>query len=290
MLIGLRSRLSFALIACSAPLPAQTSAIQQSPPRPVTPPKQLSFTAEIKNHRVQTLADGTIITTDDKETVARDSQGRMLNASTRPLNLSFPPQEESPITTFHVNDPVEDTEITWNSRTPKAIVRKMPSEKRGCWLSASGLRFRLDPSVPPQMTVTRSPLARSSQPPTGSSANMATSPNEAGATPRKLLPELSSQDLGVRIIMGLEAHGTRRTVTTPAGAIGNDRPLVQTREMWFATGMMVPLLQTSTDPRSGIQTSEVVSLNLSEPPLSTFRPPAGYQIENDEVHEIPCPD
>ena len=90
--------------------------------------------------------------------------------------------------------------------------------------------------------------------------------------------------------MGLEARGTRRTVTTPVGAIGNDRPLVQTREVWFATGMMAPLLQTSTDPRSGTQTSEVVSLDLSEPPLSTFRPPASYQIENDEVHEIPCPD
>jgi hypothetical protein len=88
--------------------------------------------------------------------------------------------------------------------------------------------------------------------------------------------------------MGLEAHGVRMTITTPAGEVGNDRPLVRTTETWTAPGLLFPLRQIMTDPRSGTETREVVSLDLSEPPVSTFQPPEGYEIQVDEMHEVPC--
>ena len=88
--------------------------------------------------------------------------------------------------------------------------------------------------------------------------------------------------------MGLEAHGTRMTITTPVGEVGNDKPLVHTNEIWVAPGLPIPLRETTTDPRTGTRTSEVVSLDLSEPPVSTFQPPEGYEIHVDEMHEVPC--
>jgi hypothetical protein len=39
----------------------------------------------------------------------------------------------------------------------------------------------------------------------------------------------------------------------------------------------------------GTETSEVIGLDLSEPPLSTFQPPEGYDIQVDEMREVPCP-
>jgi hypothetical protein len=96
------------------------------------------------------------------------------------------------------------------------------------------------------------------------------------------------EDLGTIVIMGLEAHGTRMTMTTPAGEIGNDKPLVRITETWSAPGLLIPLRQITTDPRTGTDTREVVSLDLSEPPLSTFQPPDGYEITVDELHEVPC--
>ena len=88
--------------------------------------------------------------------------------------------------------------------------------------------------------------------------------------------------------MGLEAHGTRMTITTPIGEIGNDKPLVHSTEVWNAKGLPLPLRQIISDPRSGTEIREVVSLDLSEPPLSTFQPPEGYEIIVDELHEVPC--
>ena len=46
--------------------------------------------------------------------------------------------------------------------------------------------------------------------------------------------------------------------------------------------------QITTDPRMGFETREVISLDLTEPPLSTFQPPEAYEIEMEELHEVPC--
>ena len=100
--------------------------------------------------------------------------------------------------------------------------------------------------------------------------------------------DYSEQDLGTQVIMGIEAHGRRTVTTTPAGSIGNDKPLVRTSEAWIAAGLSIPLRQITTDPRTGLETREVISLDLAEPPLSTFQPPEGYEIEMEELHEVPC--
>jgi len=86
----------------------------------------------------------------------------------------------------------------------------------------------------------------------------------------------------------VEATGRRTTVTTPAGAIGNDAPLVRTTEVWNARSIGLTVRTVSDDPQTGKRTKDLVELNQSEPDPAMFQPPEGYEIRTVEFHEIPC--
>ena len=93
--------------------------------------------------------------------------------------------------------------------------------------------------------------------------------------------KMTSENLGTESIQGVEARGRRYTTTIPAGAAGNDAPLVSTSEMWTAltvglNGVLVREIRD--DPRSGKTTRELTSLSQSDPDPTTFQPPEGYEI------------
>jgi hypothetical protein len=76
----------------------------------------LPYTATYENKRVQTLADGTAITTTYKMKEARDSQGRTFHEVTNPM----PDGTES--THVFVNDPVDHVLLDWSSGSNRAVV------------------------------------------------------------------------------------------------------------------------------------------------------------------------
>ena len=88
--------------------------------------------------------------------------------------------------------------------------------------------------------------------------------------------------------MGIEVHGYRMTLTTAAGQIGNDQPLVRTTESWMAPSLGIELRSTTDDPQSDKMTRELVSLDLNEPDPSTFQPPDGYEVKVEEMHPVAC--
>jgi hypothetical protein len=87
-------------------------------------------------------------------------------------------------------------------------------------------------------------------------------------------------------ILGIEAHGTRYTTTTPAGEIGNDQPLVRTQEDWFAKGSGINVRNVTDDPQQGKHSMELVKLDQGEPDPALFQPPDGYEIVTEEM--VPC--
>lgn len=95
-------------------------------------------------------------------------------------------------------------------------------------------------------------------------------------------------DLGTTTIQGIEAHGIRRTGTTPAGEIGNDVPLVRTSEVWSSNVFPLVLREMSDDPRLGKHTRELVRLDLGEPDVSLFAPPEDSEIVTVGVHQVTC--
>jgi hypothetical protein len=91
----------------------------------------------------------------------------------------------------------------------------------------------------------------------------------------------TSEDMGTESIQGIEARGRRHTTTIPAGAMGNDAPLVSTSEIWTAltvglNGLLVR--ETRNDPRQGKTTRELMNLTPGDPDPATFQPPEGYEI------------
>jgi hypothetical protein len=90
--------------------------------------------------------------------------------------------------------------------------------------------------------------------------------------------EVVKEDLGIRTIEGMDCNGTRQTITIPAGAIGNEKPISIVTETWFAPAIGVVVQSTSDDPRFGKTTYQLTNVQLSEPPRSLFEPPANFKV------------
>lgn len=87
-------------------------------------------------------------------------------------------------------------------------------------------------------------------------------------------------DLGTKMIEGVNARGTRFTTTIAARSIGNDQPLQIVDETWVATDLKVTVLSQHSDPRSGNSSYRLTRISLATPQASLFEVPAGYQVSD----------
>jgi hypothetical protein len=86
-------------------------------------------------------------------------------------------------------------------------------------------------------------------------------------------------DLGTQTIEGVLAKGTQITHTYPAGAFGNEMPLVVTTETWYSPNLKVLVMSKSNDPRIGETTYKLTNLIRGEPDPSLFNIPADYTLK-----------
>jgi len=233
------------------------------------------YTAQFKIVSEQTLANGTTITRESTETQAVDSQGRRLSVVSTQATGQMP--EHS---TFHVFDPVTKTNTNWTSVSKTATVQKMPQAEPGqartCWATGNS---------------TVASAIVSGERSEGASTTVGTISSGTDVQMVRARPavnETKNENLGKQVFQGVEATGRRTTVTTPAGAIGNDAPLVRTTEVWNARSIGLTVRTVSDDPQTGKRTKDLVELNQSEPDPAMFQPPEGYEIRTVEFHEIPC--
>ena len=87
------------------------------------------------------------------------------------------------------------------------------------------------------------------------------------------------EDLGKQVIEGVEAEGTRTTVTIPAGEIGNERPIEIVNERWYSPELQLVVMTRHSDPRSGETTYRLTNINRTEPAKSLFEVPGDYTIK-----------
>jgi hypothetical protein len=289
-----------AVVPALAQAQAQTQTVRSSVPRP-------PYTVEFKTTNVLTLANGTVITTEIKEVVARDQDGRRMSSTTNPPTAGRPA-----ITNVHVSDPVTGEDINWNSLSKVAheVKRPVGAARQGCWATPDG-RYRanyghsntgasaqplpLEPPSPPPGTAmpAASPLASDPNAfiaPDGKKivvVGVKPAPGEAApAAPAK--NDAIHEDLGADNILGVQVRGSRTTTTTPAGAQGNDQPLVRTDEYWMAPSLGMMLRSITEDPRMGKMTREAVSVDLTNPEPALFQPPADYKLETEVMQPVAC--
>lgn len=98
---------------------------------------------------------------------------------------------------------------------------------------------------------------------------------------------VKTESLGKQVIEGVEAEGTRSTITIPVGRIGNDRPLKIVSERWFSPELQIVVLSKHNDPFSGENVYRLSTINRDEPPLTLFEVPADYRVTEERPPDGP---
>jgi hypothetical protein len=84
--------------------------------------------------------------------------------------------------------------------------------------------------------------------------------------------------LGSRDIEGVKAHGERTTWTIEAGKVGNEKPIMITRDVWTSPDLMLTVLSRDADPRVGESHYRLVRIKRGEPEAGLMKVPAEYAV------------
>jgi hypothetical protein len=227
------------------------------------------YSGEDKRDTVQTLADGTHITRSTSHGIKiwRDSQGRVrieqgLGGHRGPYSHALVEIEDPVAGYVYILD-----EMNKVAHRVKANV--VPERNLDPMAARRPAQTRANGTT---STVAPAPAA-------GSPAPGATGRAEANPSPR---PQNSGpDDLGTSVIDGLPVRGSRTTTVVPIGLVGNDRPMTTTRDTWYSPDLNLVISTVITDPQSGVQTSGIGNLSLSDPDPSLFTVPVDYQLVDE---------
>ncbi len=240
----------------------------------------------------QTLADGNRIVRETRAPVCRDGQGRTRRehklAAIGPLVAVGDLPER-----IFINDPVAGT--GWVLDPEKRVARRQPRLKvihEGADETAEGPRHEKTVHVV-RKVIQHQPADASSAPPVEVQHDVTVTADVGPRTGPLWVEEfdldeshapfaasrIDKQDLGTRQIEGVEAEGSRDTLTIEAGAIGNERPIGIVSERWYSKELQVVLRSTRQDPRFGETSYRLTDVVLGEPDPSLFEVPSDFTVE-----------
>lgn len=207
------------------------------------------FSATFTTQTTQTLADGNQIQRTTTGTIARDSEGRTRRDFTLPGIGPWETSGNPPPHVIVINDVVAGTQYILNPKNK--IARQVPPMRfRGHHGDRDGGRagFRQQGGPPP---------------------------DAAGQTGKDAV----TTSLGTQTINGVQAEGTRYTRTIPAGAIGNQNPIVITTEKWYSPDLQMVVMSKRNDPRTGERITQLTNIQRTEPEASLFEVPSDYTVK-----------
>jgi hypothetical protein len=188
----------------------------------------------------QTLADGNHISRKTQSNIFRDSQGRVRREGTLQAIGALAASGETK-SFVSINDPVAGTHYVLHPDTKTAD--QLPGGEFG-----AGIKRRFAGKVHAHM--------------------------------QEALKEgtLTKEDLGTQTIDGVSAQGTRYTHVIPAGQIGNEKPIIVVREVWYSNDLQMVVMSKRSDPRFGEITYTMTKIQRSEPDASLFKVPSDYTV------------
>jgi hypothetical protein len=230
------------------------------------------YTAKFKIETMLVETNGTTTRRESTELLAQDSQGRRLVATIYKATEWQPER-----TDFIVIDEAAGIRTTWATPGTKVLVdtthRPVSSDQPWsyCWVTE------------PEGEAAPPPLAPA----------MAETPSDPILLATKVIrppPVHFSviEDLGTETIEGLEAQGSRATLTIAAGEMGKNAPQVSAHEKWFAPAIGMVIREISEMTGLEQRTKELVEFSADEPDPSLFEPPADYKLVKLETHQVPC--
>ena len=238
--------------------------------------KDAPYSAQVVTETTQTLGDGNRIVNKSTASVYRDSEGRTRREQTIKAVGPFATAGE-PAQIVLISDPVTGVNYSLDPHTH--VARKMPP-----------MRFEVK-SAPPSRVV-EGPSIGPIEPPL---------PRGAGTQPGVFLRSVPppppgieggivmewhgnqedkarTESLGKQIVEGIEAEGTKSTLTIPAGEIGNERPIEVVSERWYSPELQTVVMSRHSDPRFGESVYRLTNINRSEPAPSLFDVPIDYTV------------
>jgi hypothetical protein len=202
------------------------------------------FSATFSAETTQTMADGNVIQRNTTGTIARDSQGR----THRDLTL-----------------PAIGPWATSGGAAPHAVFIDDP---------VAGAHYILQPE---KKTVEK--IGRPSADWRGGNER-----SENSSERKSSNNNVVTTDLGTQTIDGVVAQGTRTTHTIPAGAVGNQKPIVIVAERWYSADLQTNVMTKRTDPRTGETTiTQMTNIQRAEPAATLFQVPADYTVTQGKV-------
>jgi hypothetical protein len=207
------------------------------------------YTAQRVTTTYQKLADGTQITHERIDLVARDSLGRTWS-QVEVQNKGPLRRDGKKFSAWIVWDPLTLTMADWCDCNHVA------------WLK------HFDPPSP---TRDNSAASVAQGRPQGVTVYIGPVTDRM----RYVLEPLPAQDL-----MGVRTEGSKAVRTVPAGKDGNDRDLTWTVQSWYSPDLKLALFTIVDDPVKGTAKYEFRDLKRIEPDPSIFRIPAGYAIKD----------
>lgn len=256
--------------------------------------KGAPYSAEVVTESVQVLADGNRIVRKTTGRVYRDSQGRTRREYDR---------EPGSVATVSVSDPVSGQSFSLNpeSKTafksafrtggmppspPPSRVILIPGSVATAPIAADPADLERRREVESEMRKVVEARAASAGGHVGAVVLPSTAPPMKMRTGGPAWEE-KTEKLAARNIEGVMAEGTRTTRTIPAGAIGNDQPIVSVTEEWRSPELQVLVMTRTSDPRTGESTYKLQNITRAEPNQSWFEVPADYTVRESGIRRAP---
>jgi hypothetical protein len=260
--------------------------------------KGAPYSADSVTETVQTLADGNRIVNRITSKVYRDSEGRTRRDQTL---KGFGPigSSEEPLQTIFINDPVAGVTYTLDTRnhiahksvpfnfefSDRPVLQGQRFEfKTSQNGAATGSVIIAAPVNPPQVKTRVIPPAETEDirgTAEGGASYVLRTRNGFDANEVK-------EQLGKQIIEGVEAEGTRTTLTIPAGDIGNERAIEIVSERWYSPELQLVVMSRHSDPRNGETTYKLTNISRADPAKSLFEVPAGFTVKDMQM-ALPFP-
>lgn len=256
--------------------------------------KGAPYSGEAVTESIQTLSDGNRIVNKFSSSVYRDSEGRTRREQSL-KGLGVLGSGDEPLQTIFIHDPVAGVTYSLDSKSRTAHksapfrfeVTKTPGGGVATARSST-FEFKVrEGAAASGNVIVAAPLgagpeaARVAPHPGVEHFSMRTESGAGGTYVfrNKAAGNEVKEQLGKQFIEGVEAEGTRTTITIPAGEIGNERPIEIVSERWYSPELQLVVMTRHSDPRFGETTYKLTNINRSEPARTLFEVPADYTIK-----------
>jgi hypothetical protein len=228
--------------------------------------KGAPFSAQIVIESTRTLANGVHISHKMTGALYRDSEGRTRREQ---------PREGDPEVVM-IDDPVGA--VSYRLNLLQRTSTRIPTIERKVQADAD-MKKQLEAAARKAKTEEAAQKGVSESGGTPESTVVTTEGYEKKvfAFTKSELPQ-RTESLGKQMIEGVQADGTRSTITIPAGKEGNDQPFDIVSESWYSADMQMTVMSKHSDPRTGDNVYRLTNINRSEPDSSLFAPPPDFSV------------